>query len=633
MRYFFALLLTLSSCGAAIVPASRQMTWTPRTNVGVPGGIPTRNTIFVNLLTTGNNTYKCAADGVTDDSAKIQAACAACPSGQVVYAPAGIYYLGATVNVSQAQNYTLRGDGMGLTIFKLGNTATRFTIGTTENTKPTTGFLNITAGATAGSTVITMADTTTVHAGNIITMVMSTPTWMHALQTQTVANVFRITFKVVSKTSTTATITPAIPLDVSGMSPRIIPWGNSGGFSHVTNGVGWENFSIDALLGNGVPVTYQQCWGCWWDGVEISQAGSKQMFLLTVCASEMRRCYHHDAFGSGPNHAGVDFKNDACWNLVEDNISFNAGYGAIFLGDAEGGCVGNVCGYNYLWRDITDAGQMEPTMYDSHGSGGNMFNLWEGNVARGFISDGYFGGSSYGTLLRNYISNKALPQDGGIHNPNAICIALGHYAVYYNIIGNVLGSTEMTSYYDQEQPVIRVLIYRLGYPNAGGYGYANSSQGTEGTPNASYGNYKTVGPTTPPDYTASPDNIVNALALDLNVKNTIIRHGNYDYGTFAFVNFDGSGGASKSPGVVWETNDSRGTGVDFADHTIPNSYYLSGTPSWWTNGLTWPPIDGSTGTRGLIPAEVRYTGGTITPTDPGAAVIQRINGLGKRHRK
>ena len=50
----------------------------------------------------------------------------------------------------------------------------------------------------------------------------------------------------------------------------------------------------------------------------------------------------------------------------------------------------------------------------------------------------------------------------------------------------------------------------------------------------------------------SPDQ-THGEPLDYNVKNTVLRHGNYDY-------YNGS--------QVWDTG--------IPDHSIPNSYYLSG---------------------------------------------------------
>ena len=79
------LLLLLLSAGLAIaeiIPANRIAPW--RGNVGVPGGIPARTTIYKNIVT------DLGADptGNTDCSTIIYNAIVSCPPGQVVYIPA-----------------------------------------------------------------------------------------------------------------------------------------------------------------------------------------------------------------------------------------------------------------------------------------------------------------------------------------------------------------------------------------------------------------------------------------------------------------------------------------------------------------------------------------------------------------
>jgi hypothetical protein len=506
---------------AEIIPANRRMNWVPGVTVGVPGGIPNRTNIFVNVKTTVDSRYRCAGDGVTDDSLRLQAAMVACPSNQVIYVPAGTYIINQRVLVQNNQHYTLRGDGQGRTIFRLTGGAGQFRLGAEQYPRPMSNEVSVTAGAVPGSSVLTTTNTVNVRVGNFITLWMQTPSWMHTLlpNNTDAGRVFKMTFKVTAKTTNTVGITPPVPFNVSGMNPRIIPWGMSGG-GHVTSGVGFENLTVDALNGFSTPIRLEQAWGCWFKNIEVRGTSGRQMFLFTTCASEVRDCYTHDTQGSGPNHEGIDFMNDGCWNLIENNVCIDGGKPAIILGDAEGGCVGNVIAYNYV-VNVEELGEMfNAGIQDSHGAGGNTLNLLEGNVVPGFNSDGYFGGSSYGTLFRNFIHNKF---DGG----SSTAVVLDHYAVYYNIVGNILGSPDMTSSYDSETSgAARTLIYRLGFPNVGNFNYGG---GTEGSPNPAYGNLRTIGPTTPPNYSASPNRLTDAQALDLNVKATILRHGNFDY--------------------------------------------------------------------------------------------------------
>ena len=63
-------------------------------------------------------------------------------------------------------------------------------------------------------------------------------------------------------------------------------------------------------------------------------------------------------------------------------------------------------------------------------------NLCEGNIGEMWGTDGYFGGSGYGTVLRNYLTG---------FNPNysvkGDAIQIKRLSYYYNLAGNVLGST------------------------------------------------------------------------------------------------------------------------------------------------------------------------------------------------
>ncbi len=104
------------------------------------------------------------------------------------------------------------------------------------------------------------------------------------------------------------------------------------------------------------------------------------------------------------------------------------------------------------------------------------------------------------------------------------------------------------------------VIYKLGFPNMGNNGFS-----------------KTWGPTTPPDYTAQAANQPGGDShgtrgktlqeLDLNVKNTMIRHGNYDY---------------LNHSITWD--------AAISDQAIPNSFFRSSKPVWF-GSLPWPPFD------------------------------------------
>src|ERR1700729_1324312 len=66
-----------------ILPANRSINWS---DVGIPGGIPSRTVICANVK---NAPYNAKGNGVNDDTAAIQNAINHCPANEILYIPAG----------------------------------------------------------------------------------------------------------------------------------------------------------------------------------------------------------------------------------------------------------------------------------------------------------------------------------------------------------------------------------------------------------------------------------------------------------------------------------------------------------------------------------------------------------------
>jgi hypothetical protein len=228
-----------------------------------------------------------------------------------------------------------------------------------------------------------------------------------------------------------------------------------------------------------------------------------------------------------------------------------------------------VIGYNFVYG----ANTREPSFAGadisvSHG-GHNTFNLVEGNIAGGFLSDGYWGSTSHSTVLRNWFTATHPTA-----TDNLIAVNLGRWNNYFSLVGNVLGSTSFSpsglyapeTGFGYEQNV----IYKLGFPNMGNNSYS-----------------LTWGPTAPPDYrlqASSPNPGGQLQELDLNVKSTLLRHGNYDYLTAS---------------TIWEPA--------ISNHAIPASLYHQSRPAWWPVNMAFPPIGPDLSPRnGMNPAYMRF---------------------------
>lgn len=550
-------------------------------NVGVPGGIPNRSTIFVNVLTTANTAYKCQGNGVADDSTAIQNALNDCPANQVVYLPAGTYRMNSSVRTNKSYT-TLRGAGQGKTVIMpyVNGVYAPINFGTVDYPRPPAGAA-ITAGAIAGSTTITVTDTSAVGVGKLIRIDPVNPTWVHNFNGEKANPTMSFVFRATAKTSNTVTFTPALPVNLSTYSPKMAVYSAS-----LIEGFGIEDLTINLINTTDAAALFcESSWACWIKNIEVANSNARTLFLSHFNAGEIRHCYTHGTRSGGPGHEGIDLYGDSCWNLIEDNIVNNGGFPGIVLGDWRGGCQGNVIAYNYgmgvLSNSSDTAGADISFAHGPH----NVYNLAEGNVVSMIQADGYWGSSSNNTIYRNWVTVTHPTATQGMR-----AIDLTHCNDYYTVVGNVLGTPAFAGQYDTEVNAFNngiKTIFRLGYPYMGNTGYSG------------------IWPvTSPPNYStmsyilASSDPTVKvASEFDPNVKATLFRANNYDY-------------AHKSI-------------ADAVTGNMPASLFRSTKPNWFGN-RAWPPVDPSkpgTLTLDAIPAGYRFVHGTEPPSATNVAPV------------
>jgi hypothetical protein len=319
-----------------------------------------------------------------------------------------------------------------------------------------------------------------------------------------------------------------------------------------------EDFTITNACPTNLPgslILMSQAADCW-----IKNVASHKAYTHNICLSYAFRCavvgcelrWHAEYRYSGRAY-GLEVRYASTQNLLEDNIFDELRSGAVFTSSGPY----NVWAYNYFHHGYNGDTGILLGWGVNHG-GNPSWALWEGNVGTGFTADLFHGGSSYQTLFRNYAR-------GWHPNPSASstnywwrCINLWASNMFYNVVGNVLGSPNVqegnpytdrwvyeqtTGALDPRQPV----IFRLGYTSVGG--------------DKSY-----------PETAA-----------------TLFRHGNFDWAHTNVVDWQAG----------YETN-------------LPPSLYLRGKPDWFGT-LTWPPIGPEKGrwlhtNNAIIPAQARYHG-------------------------
>jgi hypothetical protein len=201
-----------------------------------------------------------------------------------------------------------------------------------------------------------------------------------------------------------------------------------------------------------------------------------------------------------------------------------------------------VVGYNYAARFFDENHPNTNWLMESiHTHGGHPYlNLFEGNICPNIVFDNALGSSRFNTAFRNhaerYSEGEAVPISS---NLNAVEVQKNN--LYENIIGNVLCRPGDTGAYEVNSSAPGV--YKLG---------CNQS---------------------------------NCDDHDPRVKQTIIRHGNYDYVTGE---------------THWEP--------EIEDRNLPDSYYLTSKPDFF-GALPWPMIGPDLDPMvGDLPAKLRFEG-------------------------
>ena len=564
--------------GSAIIPPERITAWQPGVNVGVPGGIPANRTHLIDVTKAPYNADK---TGATDAQPAIASAIAAAGTNDVVYLPAGTYRINTAIVTGLKNNFTIRGDGPDKTVIMTYHTDSQYhphpgaiDIGVYVDypwDKPT---LNVTGSPARGASVLTVGDTSALSSypnggvGQVCCISLKNDEGLPVLATAHYEYLRRQMTRIIAKTSTTLTISPPLLFDLPlALAPRV------GVASRQTEFVGVEDLKIDATNStcSSAMIYMKQCYGCWVKNVHIRQVLNRQMWLDSCFACEIRGNYTAWRRGDRNQPDGPAFlmaMSSGC--LVEDNIFAHQ----FPLMEIDSGSSGNVFGYNYCY-DSTAGSLIGCAINTNHGAH-NSLNLYEGNVASKFQSDGYWGSASHETAFRNWFhgTEDTATQFG-------ICIYLNRFTRNYSIVGNVLGRKGYTYLYDNANTGFgynQRFIYVFGMPNIGNGGFNGKMvQPSRGIYWADWRRLRTSA-------LGSGPGAGGFQELDLDVKATTLLRGNYNY---------------------------RDKGVPASESLhgvkLPASLYLAAKPAWFGK-LAWPAFGPDTAMheKNKIPAQVRF---------------------------
>lgn len=441
--------------------------WQP----GPSSGIPTNYTLFCNVKESIPGTNIVAlGDGITDDTAALQAAVASAPNFSIVFIPEGIYRTTHEIMLQCKYNYDyqahsrsiiIRGAGMGKTrIINFGSDAS--IIGFYAQGAVTE--LPIRGGILRGTNQINIdalnvsyikpGKWLSISADNSLTGTESVAGYMTDCVGQSV--------KILSVSGSTITLDR--PLNFSSPLAKA-----SYSFS-VPYQCGIESLTVERAVNSGQHNIYL-CGAqeCWITNVEGIKPVNWNIRFDSGVGCVVRQCYVHGTWNGGGNSGyGIGLFNRSGECLVEDNIAFNCRHSYI----TEYGGQGNVFAYNYSSDPLNEKQtNTDFLMIDAcHHGGDPRYNLWEGNVVAKMGPDNVLGGSHCNTYFRNNAQRKGMPSA----KYGLWAVNVERNCISNNFIGNVLlssGLSAITQFCTNSAQ--NNVLCRFGYDGSGDTNHAD----------------------------------------------------------------------------------------------------------------------------------------------------------------
>jgi hypothetical protein len=549
-----------SASWAGILPPSRAVDWR---GAGIPGGIPNRTTICANVLT-------------SDTTADIQTKLKNCPANQVVLFPEGTWDL--TGSIYSNKPIVIRGAGPTKTFINLPSSGGNILIETAGtnwmgNVPDGLGSTAWTGGLGKGSTVLTLASTAGVKAGQRIVLDQHNASYVfpYGVEGECTSgnscgrNDNPLQFnagdsraqqemvEIVSVDSATqiTIAAPGVAYDHSAsLSPQAFYWNTGGaqGPGNITYG-GVESLTVNAN-NNDYAVNLGFCDYCWVKNITVNNAKRTAVFFFWGFHDEARDSYFSTTDTScGPTRYGIEALQTT-FAKIENNIFFNVCSPLL-----PEGSYGLVAGYNFAYNNMTDNQFSEIETHLAH----NYLHLYEGNMLDSIGFDNSWGSTSHNTTFRNRLSG---------HAPNKTnyreALIITAHSRYENAVGNVLGDPTYHTRYacDQANPQQSDnFIFDLGF------------------------------------FDGCIAGITASFPYDPVVETSLTRWGNWDAVTWNAnghtngVRWCTSAGVGNAECTANETASADPTfpGLANPSQTLPPSFYLAGKPSWF-GGVMWPPI-------------------------------------------
>lgn len=541
-----------------ILEPARAINWT---TVGIPGGIPNRTSI-------------CATVTPSMSTSAIQSAIDNCPVGQVVSFAAGTFNI-SSIHVTKG--VTLRGQGPTQTYLNVSGNILLGHHG--DGGYPQNGYpVNWTGGLTRGSTVLAVASTSGMSAGQTIILDQRNPAWVKTLgyngecgssntcgrrdvspwwwgggstRAQGQMN------KIVSVDSATQITVkdPVAYTHTSGLSPQVFRWSSSLYGAGNRQGAGIENMRVFSN-GNSYTIDIAWCDYCYAKNVSIIQNARSAIRAYWSYGFVIRDSYISSTNTGAPTQYGFEILMSSN-GLLENNIIYTVT--AAIMPQAS---YGIVYGYNYSFnRSALLGGDGNQFADGAPHLAQNSFHLFEGNSFATINWDMIWGSASHGTLFRNRLNGRHPSKTAYTR-----AVEISAWNRYMNVVANVLGTTGHHT------------VYRCKY--AGDWVNTNSG--------AIYDIAEA--------HSCSGPNNAN-VSYDATTYSSLMRWGNWDAVTYAAngntngIRYCTASGQGNSACTESELGSGDPTFPALANPatSFPPSFYLGAKPAWFGNA-PWPAI-------------------------------------------